>query len=429
MDIKNISAREILNSGATTSLEVKVELKDGSNATASVPFGASAGSHEAFVLFDNDTRYAGRGMLKAVKNINTEIKNALIGQDALDQEAIDQKMIDLDGTENKKRLGGNAILGVSLAVAKAAAKSQNQELYQYINQNILKNNYQILEKDLPRPMVVVIEGGKHAANSTDFQEYLLVSQIKNQKGKISIRESVRAAAESYLSLKKILKDKGYNTNVGNEGAYAPAGIKTNTEPWDLILQTVKQAGYQVGQDIMLAADPACSEVFGKDGKYHLKTEDKILTSQELIDYFAAWLDKYPFFSLEDVLDEDDWENWRLAQEKLGSKTRLIGDDLLVTNPKRLKRAIEEKSCSAILIKLNQIGSLSETVKTIEMAHKFGFWTIVSHRGGGETNDTSMIDLAVACGSKAVKVGISRGERVCKYNRLMEIENKLLIPND
>jgi enolase len=439
MQIKNIEAWEILNSGATTSIEVKVLLQDGAEAKASVPFGVSAGKYEAFVLFDADERYGGKGMRKAVNNVNGEIKRALIGQNAYNQEAIDQKMIDLDGTENKARLGSNAILGVSLAVAKAAANSQKLELYEYIGKmldcDLVRFSDQVTTSiALPLPMIVVIEGGKHADDSTDFQEYLIVPQVSQ-----SARENIRCGAEVYLELKRVLKAKGYNTNVGNEGAFAPSGIKSNEEPWDLILEAIARAGYKAGHDVMLAADPACSEMVEKGDYdlvrksdqviYRLKTENRTLSSKELIDYFAQWVEKYPFISLEDILAEDDWENWAQATERLGQKVRIIGDDLLVTNPKRLKRAIKEKSCNAILIKLNQIGTLSETVKTIEMAHKAGFWTIVSHRGGGETNDTFMIDLAVGCRCKMVKVGISRGERVCKYNRLMEIESQLKQSSD
>jgi len=423
--ITNIEAREILNSGATASIEVKVTLADGAIGKASVPFGASAGVHEAFILFDGGRRYGGQGMLKAARNVNTEIKKILIGQDAYQQTAVDQKMIKLDGTENKSRLGSNAILGVSLAVARASAASQKLELYQYIKKFF---NFQTISS-LPAPMIVLIEGGKHADNSTDFQEYLIVPQIKNERGKLSIKESVRAGAEVYLELKKVLQAKGHNTNVGNEGAYAPSGMRVNAEPWDLILEAIDRAGYQAGQDIKLAADPACSEVVvrAKDEaglQYQLPKERRILSSEELIDYFTGWVEEYPFICLEDILAEDDWDNWVKAQARLGQKVRLIGDDLLVTNPKRLQKAIQKKACNAILIKLNQIGTLSETVQTIKMAHENNFWTIVSHRGGGETNDTAMIDLAVACGCQMVKVGIARGERVTKYNRLMEIEEQI-----
>ncbi|MFH1712960.1 MAG: phosphopyruvate hydratase, partial [Candidatus Jacksonbacteria bacterium] len=409
MNIKDIRAREILNSGATTSLEVKITLEDGTEEQASVPFGASAGSHEAFVLFDGGGRYAGKGMLKAVQNINTKIKDALIGQNAYDQAVIDQIMIDLDGTENKHRLGANAILGVSLAAARAAARSQKLEPYEYINQKLKVKSEKLKVEELPLPMIVLIEGGKHADDSTDFQEYLIVPQISE-----SAAENIRCGAEVYLALKSVLKEKGYNTNVGNEGAFAPAGIKTNEEPWKLILEAIEKAGYKAGEEVKLAADPACSELKNSTlqacrakFQYYLKSENRVLSSDEMINYFEQWINKYPYFiSLEDILAEDDWDAWPKATKRLGQKIRIIGDDLLVTNPKRLERAIREKSCNGILIKLNQIGTVTETVKTVQMAHKAGFWTIVSHRGGGETNDASMIDLAVACGAKMVKVGIA-----------------------
>ena len=414
--IKAIKAREILSSGTTPSLEVKVILSNGVTGVASVPFGASAGVHEATVLLDGDKkRFGGRGMLKAVGNVNKKIAPKLIGQNPFSQKKIDKIMIDLDGTENKAKLGGNAILGVSLAVARAAANAKKLPLYQYIRQTFrLKyRNYK-----LPKPMMVVIEGGKHATNSTDLQEYMIAPI-----GGKNIKECVRYGAETYLALKKVLKDKKLNANVGNEGAYAPEGLKNNESPWQLILQAIKKAKYTVGKDIMLSADPAVSEIF-EEGKYHLKKTGKKLTSRQMIDYFKKWVDKYPLIVLEDPLAEDDWEWWPVITKELGKKVRIVGDDLTVTNPTRLEKAIKLKAINAILIKLNQIGTLSETVKTIEMAHKVGFWSIVSHRGGGEINDSSMIDLAVATNSEFVKVGISRGERVAKYNRLMEIEDEL-----
>src|SRR3989339_259134 len=429
MKIIHIHAREIFNSGGTASLEVKVVLESGVCGRASVPFGVSAGSHEAVVLFDGGTRYGGQGMLQAVTNVNNEIAGVVIGQEVEDQRAIDQRMIDLDGTPNKAHLGGNAILGVSLAVAQAASVSQKMELYEYIGLISNHPRQDGAEVKLPAPMIVVIEGGKHADNSTDFQEYLVVPQIYDDRGVLSVKESVRAGAEVYLALKKILQANGFNTNVGNEGAYAPSGMPSNEAPWQLILEAIKTAGYRPGIDVMLAADPACNEILVSDDsgdikQYQVKKENRVFSPQDLISYFAGWIEKYPFVSLEDILSEDDWENWTQATAVLGGKVRIIGDDLLVTNPKRLELAIKTKACNGILIKLNQIGTLSETIDTMKQAHSAGFWTIVSHRGGGETNDTSMIDLAVAMGSQMVKVGISRGERVCKYNRLMEIEERI-----
>jgi len=414
--IKSIKAREILSSGTTPSLEAKVILSDGSIGVASVPFGASAGIHEAAVLLDGDKKcYNGKGMLKAVENINKKIAPKLTGKNPFAQKAIDKIMIDLDGTPNKAKLGGNAILGVSLAVARAAASSKKMPLYRYLRQafRLPYRNFK-----LPKPMMVVIEGGKHAVNSTDLQEYMITPV-----GGKNIKECVRYGAEVYLALKKVLQAKKLNANVGNEGAYAPEGLKNNDSPWQLILQAIKKAGYKAGKDVMLSADPAVSEIY-EDGKYVLAKTGEKLTSREMIDYFKGWVEKYPLLVLEDPLAEDDWEWWPVITKELGKKVKIVGDDLTVTNPERLKKAIKLKAINAILIKLNQIGSLSETIKTIEMAHKAKFWSIVSHRGGGETNDSFMVDLAVATNSEFVKVGVSRGERVSKYNRLMEIESEL-----
>ncbi|MBN2421589.1 phosphopyruvate hydratase [Candidatus Woesearchaeota archaeon] len=414
--IKSVHAREILSSGSAPSLEVKVVLESGAEGRASVPYGASAGIHEAFVLLDNDRkRFLGKGMLTAVKNINNIIGKKLIGMNAFNQRSIDETMIKLDGTANKKKLGANAILGVSLAVARAAANENKQSLYEYIRQTfeLPINTYR-----LPNPMMVVIEGGKHADKSTDFQEYM-ISPIGNK----SLKENVRAGIEVYLHLKKLLKEKGYSVNVGSEGAFAPNGLESNESPLNLLAEAIKKAGYTPGKDVAISLDPAASEVF-QGNKYQLKKEDKELSSEELIDYFMKWLNKYPIITLEDALHEDDWENWPKLMEKAGNKIAIIGDDLTVTNPERLQKAIDMKAINSILIKLNQIGTLSETVDCCMLARKNGFMTVVSHRGGGETNDTSMIDLAVAVNSGFVKVGPSRGERVCKYNRLMEIEEEL-----
>jgi len=414
--IARIKAREILSSGSTPSLEVNVILKSGAEAKASVPYGASAGVHEAFVLLDGDkSRFLGKGMLKAVGNVNKKIAPVLLGKDSREQKAIDGEMKKLDGTPNKRKLGANAILGVSLAVARAAAQGKGIPLYQHI-----REVFELPLKDyvLPNPMMVVIEGGKHADKSTDLQEYM-ISPVVND----SVKENVRRGIEVYLTLKKILREKGYSVNVGNEGAFAPAGLKTNEVPLELIIEAIKAAGYVPGKDIGISLDPAASEIF-KNGKYMLKKEGKSLSSEEMIEYFSEWAGKYPIITLEDALHEDDWKNWQKLTEKLGSKMSIIGDDLTVTNPERLKKAIKLKAINAVLIKLNQIGTLTETVETCMLARQNGFMTVVSHRGGGETNDTSMIDLAVAVNSGFVKVGPSRGERVCKYNRLMEIEEEL-----
>jgi enolase len=413
MKIKSIVAREIISSGSTPSLEVKVTLNNGVFGKASVPFGASAGIHEAKVLFDGGKRYNGRGMLRAVNNINKVLAPKLKNKDAYDQVAIDQLMITQDGTESKKKLGGNAILGVSLAVARAAANARNLPLYKYIRR-VFK--LPIKKYVLPNPQMVVIEGGKHADNSTDFQEYM-VAPIKGN----SIKEEVQAGIEVYLALKKVLKEKKLDSNVGNEGAYAPSGLKTNEAPLKLIQAAIKKAGYSK-KDIGIALDPATSEVFS-NGKYHLKKEKKKLDSKGMIAYFQNWLKKYPeIITLEDPLHEDDWAFWPEITKT--SNIPIVGDDLTVTNPKRLQHAIDTKSISAILIKLNQIGTLTETIQTCMLARSNNLMTIVSHRGGGETNDTSMVDLAVAVNAAFIKVGPSRGERVCKYNRLMEIADEL-----
>jgi enolase len=414
--IKSIKAREILSSGSTPSLEVKVTLDSGAKGRASVPYGASAGVHEAFVLLDGDKkRYMGKGMLKAVANINEGIAPAIKGMDATDQRAIDNKMIGLDGTETKRKLGANAILGVSVAVARAAANDKGLPLYQYIRQAF---GLIIKEYVLPNPMMVVIEGGKHADKSTDLQEYM-ISPIGND----SVKENVRRGIEVYFALKDLLRAEGYSVNVGNEGAFAPQGLPTNEAPLEFLTRAIKEAGYKPGKDVAISLDPATSEIV-KNDKYELKKEKKLLTSDQMIEYFAKWIGKYPIITLEDGLHEDDWKSWPKLTERLGSKVAIIGDDLTVTSPKRLQHAIDTDAINAILIKLNQIGSLTETVETCMLARKNGFMTVISHRGGGETNDTSMIDLAVAVNAGFVKVGPSRGERVGKYNRLMEIEDEL-----
>jgi enolase len=415
MKIKSVKAREILSSGSTPTIEVTCKLNSGIKGTASVPYGASAGIHEAFVLMDGGKRYNGKGMLKAVGNVNNIISKKIIGLDASKQRKIDETMIELDGTENKKRLGANAILGVSLAVARAAANQKNTPMYQHIR-NIFA--LPIKKFILPNPMMVIIEGGKHADQSTDLQEYL-VSPI----GSKSVKENIRSGIEVYLALKRILKEKGLSVNVGNEGAFAPSGLPTNETPLKIIKEAIRKAGYKAGKDIGISLDPAASEIYIK-GKYKLNKENKKLSSEQMIDYFEDWVNKYPITTLEDPLHEDDWDNWPKLTERLGKKIPIIGDDLTVTNPKRLQKAIDLKAINAILIKLNQIGTLTETVDCCMLARKHKFMTVISHRGGGETNDTTMIDLAVAVNSGFVKVGPSRGERVGKYNRLMEIEDEL-----
>lgn len=413
--IKKIKAREILSSGSFPSLEVKVTLESGIEGKASVPFGASAGIHEAYVLIDNEKRYLGKGMLKAVSNINKIIAPKLIGENPNNQKKIDNLMKKLDGTKNKNKLGANSILGVSLAVARVACNEKKIPLYEHIR-DVFK--LKIKNYFLPNPMMVVIEGGKHADESTDLQEFI-ISPI----GANSAKEAIRYGIETYLTLKKVLKSKGYSVNVGNEGAFAPAGLRTNETPLQLIVNAIRKVGYKPGKDIGISLDPASSEIF-ENGKYILKKENKKLSSEQMISYYEKWVKKYPIITLEDPLHEDDWDNWIKITKRLGNKIPIIGDDLTVTSPERLRKAIKLKAINSILIKLNQIGTLTETVECCMLARKHGFMTVVSHRGGGETNDTSMVDLAVAVNSGFIKVGPSRGERVCKYNRLMEIEEEL-----
>jgi len=411
--IKEIKAREILASGGAPTLEVTVKLESGATGEASVSYGASAGSHEATVLLDGDEkRYGGKGMLKAVKNINEIIGIKLLDMEAGEQRGLDKLMIDLDGTENKSNLGGNAILGVSMAVARAQAAEEGLPLYKY-----LQKIYGLVPiNTLPKPMVVMIEGGKHAAESTDFQEYLVSAM-----GKRSAAENVRLEMEIYEALKKILKREGKSTNVGNEGAFAPSGLTSNEKPIEYLVEAIKNAGYIPGIDAGISIDAAASEFF-TEGKYNLNIEGKKLSGEELIEYYLPWLLKYPMVSFEDMLAEDDWENWVTLTSKMGNMPN-IADDLTATNMKRWQRAIEMKAANAILIKLNQAGSVSETIDCCIEAKENSMWTVPSHRGGGESNDTFMVDLAVAVGSEYIKVGPTRGERVCKYNRLMRIEEE------
>ena len=419
MKIKNIHAYEILASGGYPTIEATVELEDGTIGTASVPYGASAGSHEATVLLDGDqSRWSGKGMLKAISNINDKIAPALIGMEADDQRKIDQVMIDLDGTPNKAVLGGNAILAVSIAVAKAVSMSKKIELYEHI---ISSFGTQVDLGVLPQPMVVVIEGGKHADHTTDLQEFCLTAIRKS-----TVAENVRMIMETYHQLALVLKEKKLSTNVGNEGAFAPNGIPSNESPFAYMLKAITQAGYVAGQDIGFSVDAAASE-FYELGVYNLKLEKRALPAYSLISYYEEWLKLYPIITIEDMLSEDDWDNWpklKVIADKYNIP--LIGDDLTVTSVERLQKAIDTNSISAILIKLNQIGTLTETIDCCMLAKKHGLMTITSHRGGGETNDTTMIDVAVAVGSTYIKVGPTRGERVSKYNRLMEIERKLNI---
>ncbi|MFA5532313.1 MAG: phosphopyruvate hydratase [Candidatus Shapirobacteria bacterium] len=416
--IKNIFAREILASGGAPSLEVTVTLESGAIGEASVSYGASAGSKEATVLVDGDkTRYNGKGMLKAIENINGMIKDNLIGIDADKQRDIDTIMIDLDGTENKANLGGNAMLGVSLAIARAQALEENLPLYKY-----LRKAYSIedIGWKLPKPMIVMIEGGKHADETTDLQEFMVGAM-----GEKTAAENVRMEMEIYSALKNILKAEKLSTNVGNEGAFAPNGIVSNEKPIEYLVQAIKDAGYTPGTDAGVGIDAAASEFYNQETKkYELKLEKKELTSEELIEYYRPWIEKYPIATMEDMLSEFDWDNWPKMAEAINGKFPLIADDLTVTNVNLWQKAIDMKAATAILIKLNQAGTLTETVDCCLLARKYNLMTMPSHRGGGETNDAFMVDLAVAVGSDYIKVGPTRGERVCKYNRLMRIEEEL-----
>jgi enolase len=408
--IKSIEAREILDSRGNPTIAARVILLDGAAGMAAVPSGASTGKHEAVELRDGDKcRYGGMGVLKAVKNVNNEIAPVLIGMPALDQEKIDRKMLELDGTENKSNLGANAILSVSLATAKAAAHSANLPLYRYLG-----------GKDahlLPVPMLNILNGGKHAADSTDIQEFMVVPA-----GATSFSLSLQMAAEIYQALKKEIKVKGFNSNVGDEGGFAPS-LSSNKQAIELILTAIDLAGYKAGKDCYIALDPAASS-FYIDGKYVLAKEGVTLTENEMVSYYADWVSRYPIMSIEDGLDEDDWPGWVSLTSRLGKKIKLVGDDLYTTNLKRLEQGIIRKASNAILIKPNQIGTLSETLATVKRAQQVGWTTIISHRSG-ETEDTTIADLAVAVGSGLIKTGAPcRSERVAKYNRLLQIEEEL-----
>jgi enolase len=408
--IKSVKAREIIDSRGNPTLEAEVVLSDGSFGRAAVPSGASTGKHEALELRDGDkARFNGLGVLKAVANVNTYIATAVTGMSASEQEEIDRKLIKLDGTANKSHLGANAILGVSLAVAHAAAASRNIPLYQYLSGDAAPT--------LPVPLMNILNGGKHAANSTDFQEFMIAPA-----GATSFREALRMGAEIYQQLKKVLKDKGYNTNVGDEGGFAPA-LESNKQAVEAILMAIEKAGYRPGKDCFIALDPASSE-FYRDGWYVLSKEGATLNSREMADYYVQWANSYPIISIEDGMAEDDWEGWRLLTAGIGKKVQLVGDDLYVTNVKRLNRGIKLQASNSILIKLNQIGTLTETLEAIRLAQKTGWTAVVSHRSG-ETEDTTISDLAVGLGTGQIKTGAPcRTERVAKYNRLLRIEEEL-----
>jgi enolase len=409
--IEDITAREILDSRGNPTVEVEVLLADGAVGRAAVPSGASTGVHEALELRDGDqARYGGKSVEKAVNNVNETIAEELYGWDALDQEGLDNYLLGLDGTPNKSNLGANAILGVSLAVAKAAAISVGLPLYRYIGG--------VTASTLPVPMMNILNGGAHTGwQSTDFQEFMVMPV-----GAESFAEALRWGAEVYHALKKVLKGKEYSTNVGDEGGFAPA-LKNDEEALESILEAIQAAGYQAGEDVMIALDPAASELW-EDGKYHLRIQGKDLTSDQMVAHWQDWVRRYPIISLEDGLAEDDWDGWVALTQALGDQVQVVGDDLLVTNVERLARAIDLKAANSILIKLNQIGSLSETLAAIEMAKRAGWTAVVSHRSG-ETEDTTIADLAVAMNTGQIKTGApARSDRVAKYNQLLRIEEEL-----
>ena len=404
MKIANIHAREILDSRGNPTIEVDCTLENGIVGRAAVPSGASTGVREALELRDGGTRYNGKGVLKAVDNVNNIIRPRIIGLDALDQRLIDQTMIDLDGTETKSNLGANAILGVSMAVLKAAAKASNKPLYAYIGSG----------KTLPRPMMNIINGGAHADNNLDFQEYMIIPERDTMK------ERVRVGAEVFHSLKKVLNEKGYFTGVGDEGGFAP-NLGSNKEGFELIIEAINKAGYIPGKDVFIGIDVAASE-FYEDGYYHV--DGKKLTTDELIDFYVELCNTYPIISIEDPVDENDWDGFIKITEILGNRIQLVGDDLFVTNIKCLQKGIDLKAGNAILLKVNQIGTISETLDTIKLAKENGYKTIISHRSG-ETEDTTIADLAVGLDLGQIKTGsLSRTDRICKYNQLMRIEEEL-----
>ncbi|MBN2365781.1 MAG: phosphopyruvate hydratase [Calditrichaeota bacterium] len=411
-EILDVLAREILDSRGNPTVEVEVLLESGEVGTAAIPSGASTGEHEAVELRDGDKeRYGGKGVLKAVQNVNDIIAEEIIGLDATDQIGIDSLLISLDGTENKEKLGANAILGVSVAVAKAAAGALGLPLYQYLGG--------VNAKMLPVPQMNILNGGSHADNNVDLQEFMVMPVSAP-----SFREALRMGAEVFHTLKKVLHSKGYNTAVGDEGGFAP-DLKSNEEAVEVILEAINQAGYKPGKDIFLALDPASSEFFDTSKKvYVLKSEKKELTPDKMVDYYADWVNKYPIISIEDGMAEDDWDGWEAITKKLGQKIQLVGDDIFVTNTKRLQMGIDRHIANSILIKLNQIGTVTETLDCIEMAHRAGYTTVISHRSG-ETEDSTIADVVVAVNAGQIKTGsASRSDRIAKYNQLLRIEEML-----
>lgn len=407
MKITDVKAREILDSRGNPTVEVDVVLENGIMARAAVPSGASTGEREALEMRDGDkSRFGGKGVLNAVKNVNERIKPVVVGMDVFDQRAVDTAMLELDGTKTKSNLGANAILGVSMAVLKAAAKAKNMPLYRYIGEG----------KTLPKPMMNIINGGAHADNKLDFQEFMIIPQ------RDTIKERVRVGAEVFHALKSVLNERGLSTGVGDEGGFAP-DLDSNTEGFELIMEAIKKAGYEPGVDVKLGIDVAASE-FYKDGKYNLVGEGRSLTTDELIEFYKELVDKYPIISIEDPVDENDWEGFTKITKEIGDKVQLVGDDLFVTNKECLQKGIDLKAGNAILLKVNQIGSITETLETIELARSHGYKTIISHRSG-ETEDTTIADLAVGLDLGQIKTGsMSRTDRVCKYNQLIRIEEEL-----
>ncbi|MBQ3436105.1 MAG: phosphopyruvate hydratase [Bacilli bacterium] len=404
MKIRDIKGREILDSRGNPTVEVDVILEDGSLGRAAVPSGASTGSREALELRDNDERYNGKGVLKAVNNVNTILCNALCGVDIHNQRDLDLKILELDGTDDKSNLGANALLGVSMAFMKACAISEGKELFEFIGEG----------RTMPRPMMNILNGGAHADNNLDIQEFMIIPE------KNTIKETIRVGSEVFHALKKVLNDKGYATGVGDEGGFAPS-LKSNEEAFDLIIEAIKSAGYTPGTDVNLGIDVAASE-FYDNGTYSFG--GKQLTTTELIDYYVDLVDKYPIISIEDPVDEEDWEGFKAITDKIGDRVQLVGDDLFVTNTKYLQKGIDLSAGNAILIKVNQIGTITETIDTIELAKGNGYRTIISHRSG-ETEDTTIADLAVGLSLGQIKTGsMSRTDRICKYNRLIRIEEIL-----
>jgi enolase len=411
--IESISALEILDSRGNPTVEVEVILADGSWGRAAVPSGASTGIHEALEMRDGDkSRYLGKGVQKAVENVNNDIAEALVGWDATEQKAIDMAMLEMDGTPNKSKLGANAVLGTSLAIAKAAANALGMPLYRYIGG--------VYAHVLPVPMMNILNGGAHTAwQSTDAQEFMVMPF-----GASSFAEGLRWGAEVYHTLKSVLKSKGYVTLVGDEGGYAPA-LKANVEAVELILEAITKAGYKPGEQICIALDPAASELYDEETKtYNLRKEGKKLTNEQMVAFWKNWIDQYPIVSIEDGFAQDDWDGWKMFTAEVGDRLQIVGDDLLVTNPARVRRAIKENACNALLVKLNQIGSLTETIEAVETCHRNGWRAVTSHRSG-ETEDSTISDLAVALNMGQIKTGApARSDRVAKYNQLLRIEAEL-----